>query len=182
MSTIETRLTEDLKTAMKAGDKLRTQTIRNMRAALQTARQEVAKQKFDAARQKIEAEISDSAERETAIAALDINPREALDESAVISVLQKEIKRRHDAIALYREGGREELAAAEAAEAAIIEEYLPAMLSADDLRPQVAALIAELGLSGPASMGKLMPVLMERFKAQADGRILSQVARELLTG
>jgi hypothetical protein len=54
------------------------------------------------------------------------------------------------------------------------------MLSTDELRPQVAALIAELGLSGPAAMGKLMPTLIERFKGRAEGRDLSQVARELL--
>jgi hypothetical protein len=55
-------------------------------------------------------------------------------------------------------------------------------MSAEELRPEVAAVIAELGLSGPAAMGKLMPVLVERFKGRADGRLLSQTARELLSG
>ncbi len=51
----------------------------------------------------------------------------------------------------------------------------------DELRPQVAALIDELGLSGPQAIGKLMPQLMERFKGRAEGRVLSQLARELLS-
>jgi uncharacterized protein len=177
---IQDKLTEDLKTAMKAGDKPRVETIRNARAAFQNARLELAKQKYEQAARKIEAEISDTAEREAALAAIQADPNAPLDDAAAISVLQKEIKRRHDAADLYRKGGRAELAAAEEAEIAVLETYLPKMMSLDELRPAVAALISELGLSGPASMGKLMPVLMERFKGQAEGRLLSQVARELL--
>ena len=55
------------------------------------------------------------------------------------------------------------------------------MLSPEELRPLVAAVIAELGVSGPAAMGKVMPVLLERFKGQAENRTISQVARELLS-
>lgn len=180
MTSIQDRLTADLKTAMKAGDKARVETIRNARAALQNARLELAKQAFDQAARKIEAEVSDPAQREAALAAIHADPHAPLEDAAAISVLQKEIKRRHDAAELYRKGGREELALAEEAEIAILETYLPRMLSLDELRPAVAALISELGLQGPASMGKLMPVLLERFKGQADGRMLSHLARELL--
>jgi uncharacterized protein YqeY len=82
---------------------------------------------------------------------------------------------------IYRKAGRMEQVAEHEAEIRILAEYLPKQLSSEDLRPQVAAFINELGLQGPAAIGKVMPLLMEKFKGQADGRILSQLARELLT-
>jgi uncharacterized protein len=177
---IQDRLTADLKEAMKAGEKARVDIIRNARAALQNARLELAKQKYDEAARKIEATIFDPLEREAAIGAIHADPNTPLNDAEAISVLQKEIKRRHDAAAIYRKGGREDLALSEEAEVALLEVYMPKMMSIDELRPAVAALIAELGLSGPSSMGKLMPILVERFKGKAEGRVLNQVARELL--
>nr|PZN27859.1 MAG: hypothetical protein DIU80_11440 [Chloroflexota bacterium] len=104
-----------------------------------------------------------------------------LTDAAIQDVLAKEVKRRREAAELYRKANREDLAAAEEAEAAILGEYLPRQLTAEELRPLVAAAIAELGGAGPADMGKVMPALMQRFKGQADGRVISQVAREVLT-
>lgn len=180
--TISERLQDDLKTAMRAGDKARVETIRGARAALQSAQLEAAKQKYDAAARTIEAEhAGDQAAREAALAAISADPHEPLDPERQAAVIAKEIKRRQEAAEMYHKGGRAELAAKEEAELAVLQAYLPAMLSADELRPEVAALIAELGLSGPSSMGKLMPALLERFKGRAEGRTLSQVARELLT-
>ncbi|HEU5014573.1 MAG TPA: GatB/YqeY domain-containing protein, partial [Roseiflexaceae bacterium] len=66
-------------------------------------------------------------------------------------------------------------------EATILEAYLPKQLTPDELRPQVVAAINELGVSGPSDMGKVMPVLMQRFKGRADGRVLSQLVREVLS-
>ena len=181
--TISEQLTSDLKEAMKAGDKARVETIRSARAALQNAQLEVAKQKYDAAAREIEARhANDAAAREAALAAISADPHIALDPAAQEAVIAKEIKRRREAAEMYAKGGRAELAAKEEAELAVLQSYLPAMLSADELRPEVAALIAELGLSGPSSMGKLMPALIERFKGRAESRTLSQVARELLAG
>jgi uncharacterized protein YqeY len=182
MATIQERLMVDLKTAMKAGDKARVEAIRTARAALQSAQLEAAKQRYDAAARAIEAQYAhDAAAREAALAAISADAHVPLDEAAQIAVISKEIKRRRESAEMYHKGNRLELAAKEEAEAAVLEAYLPQMLSADDLRPEIAALIAELGLSGPAAMGKLMPALMERFKGRADGRVLSQVARELLS-
>ena len=178
---IQDRLQEDLKVAMRAGERQRADIIRLARAALQSAQQEVAKQRYDNAVKELDARLGGDAEgRERALAALEIDPRTPLDEGAQEAVLAKEIKRRHDAAEMYRKGGREDRAAQEEEEARILGTYLPQQLSADELRPQVAALIEELGLKGPASMGKLMPTLMERFKGQTEGRVLSQLARELL--
>jgi uncharacterized protein YqeY len=181
--TISEQLTADLKEAMKAGDKARVETIRSARAALQNAQLEVAKQKYDAAAREIEARhANDAAAREAALAAISADSHAALEPAAQEAVIAKEIKRRREAAEMYAKGGRAELAAKEEAELAVLQSYLPTMLSADELRPEVAALIAELGLSGPSSMGKLMPALIERFKGRAESRTLSQVARELLAG
>ncbi len=179
--TISEQLVADLKTAMKAGEKARVEAIRSARAALQNAQLEAAKQKYDAAVREIEAQYAgDPAAREAALAAISADSHAPLEPVAQEAVIAKEIKRRNEAAEMYHKGGRPELAAQEEAEAAVLQAYLPKMLSVEELRPEVAALIAELGLSGPAAMGKLMPVLLERFKGRADGRALSQVARELL--
>jgi uncharacterized protein len=99
----------------------------------------------------------------------------------MLDVLTKEVRKRHEAAELYRKGNRNELAEAEMAEATIFEEYLPRMLTADEIRPIVADVIAQLGVSGPAAISKLMPALMQQLKGRADGRVINQVARELLS-
>jgi uncharacterized protein YqeY len=183
MTTINEQLNADLKTAMKAGEKVRVETIRTIRAALQSAQLEAAKQRYDAEVKAIEAKYAaDPAAREAALAAISADAHTPLDDTAAQAVISKEIKRRRESAEMYHKGNRPELAAKEEAEIAVLEAYLPAMLSAEELRPAIAALITELGVSGPAAMGKLMPVLMERFKGQAEGRLLSQIARELLAG
>ncbi|MBC8078224.1 MAG: GatB/YqeY domain-containing protein, partial [Chloroflexales bacterium] len=96
------------------------------------------------------------------------------------AAIAQEIKKRHNAADIFRKNGRDDKAQEEEAEAHVLAAYLPQQLSADELRPQVAALIGELGLSGPQAIGKLMPQLIERFKGRAEGRVLSQLARELL--
>jgi hypothetical protein len=181
--TIEERLTADMKDAMRAGDKPRLETIRTARAALQSARLEAAKQRYDQAARAIEAEhAGDQTAREAALAAISADGHAALDQAAQEAVISKEIKRRRESAEMYRKGSRPELADKEEAEIAVLETYLPKMLSAAELRPEVAALIGELGLSGPQSMGKLMPTLLERFKGRAESRTLSQLAKELLAG
>jgi uncharacterized protein len=178
---IPDRLIADLKDAMRAGEKARVEVIRTTRAALQSAQLEAAKQRYDEAARAIEAEyVHDPAARDAALAAISADPHAPLDEAAAEAVIAKEIKRRRDAAEIYHKAGREDLAGAEESEAVILQAYLPKQLSPEELRPAVAALIAELGLRGPSSMGKLMPILMERFKGRAEGRLLSQVARELL--
>ncbi|MBX0329861.1 GatB/YqeY domain-containing protein [Oscillochloris sp. ZM17-4] len=180
---IQDRLVADMKDAMRAGDKARVVVIRTTRAALQSAQLEAAKQRYDAAARAIEAQHAHDAEaRDAALSAISADAHVALDQAAAEAVIAKEIKRRRDAAEIYHKASREDLAGQEEAEAAILEAYLPRQMSVEELRPAVADLIAELGLSGPSSMGKLMPALMERFKGRAEGRLLSQVARELLAG
>lgn len=167
---IQERLLADMKEAMRNKDKRRLTAIRSARDALQKAQLEAVKQHYDTSAKDAESTVDKSAEPIS----------ETLDEATQETVIAREVKRRRESAEMYRNGGRIDLAEQEEAEAQVLEEYLPQQLSADELRPQIAAVINELQLSGPAAMGKLMPVLMERFKGQADGKVLSQIARELL--
>lgn len=179
--TISEQLAADLKDAMRARDQARLDTIRNARAALQAARLEAARERYEAAAKAIEVQhAGDQAAIDAAKGAISADAHSALSDAEEQAVLAKEIKRRRDSAEMYRQAGRPELAAAEEAEIAILSTYLPQQLTIDELRPLVAAIIAESGLQGPAAMGKLMPLLMERLKGRAEGRLISQVAKEAL--
>jgi len=167
--TIQQQLQDDLKSAMRGGDKLRVMVLRMTLAAIKNAEIAKVKQAYDSAA---------SAEGEETGVPIE---RAELGDEAVIDTLAREVKRRREAADAYRQGKREDLASQEESEAAILEGYLPRKLSPEELRPLVAAAIGELGASGPSDMGKVMPVLVQRFKSQADGRVLSQLVRELLS-
>lgn len=97
-----------------------------------------------------------------------------------LAVLRRERKRRHESAAAFREGGRPELAAAEEAEAQVIEAYLPAELSDDELRAIVADAVAETGASSPRDMGQVMKAAMAHVAGRADGKRVSALAQEAL--
>jgi uncharacterized protein YqeY len=99
-----------------------------------------------------------------------------------VAVLRRERKRRQEAARAFRDGGRPELAEAEEAEAALIEQYLPAEIPDDDLRVIVADAVAETGASSPKDMGRVMPVVMGKVAGRADGRRVSQHVKEVLAG
>ena len=103
------------------------------------------------------------------------------DEAEAIAVMQKEAKRRREAATEYHKANRPDLAALEEAELAILEAYMPTMLDAAALRPLVAQVIEEVGATSVADLSKLMTVLKQRFRGQAEGRTLNEVARELLS-
>lgn len=100
------------------------------------------------------------------------------DEAAV---LQRERKRRLEAAEAYREAGRDDLAAAEEREAAIVEGYLPQQLPDDELAAIVGDAVAEAGASSPKEMGKVMSLVMPRVQGRADGRRVSGMVREKLS-
>jgi uncharacterized protein YqeY len=95
-------------------------------------------------------------------------------------VLRRERKRRHESAGAFREGGRPELAEAEEAEAEIIEDYLPAEMSDEELRGIVAAAVVETGASSPKDMGQVMKAAMPRVAGRADGKRVSALAQEAL--
>lgn len=98
-----------------------------------------------------------------------------------IAVLQRERKRRVEAAEAYREAAREDLAEADAKEAAIIETYLPEQLSDEELRAIVGDVVAESGASSPQEMGKVMSQVMPKVQGRADGKRVSAMVKELLT-
>jgi uncharacterized protein len=97
-----------------------------------------------------------------------------------LAVLRRERKRRHESASAFRDAGRDELAAAEEAEARVIEAYLPADLSDEELRAIVAAAVAESGAQGPRDMGRVMKAAMPKVAGRADGRRVSALAQEAL--
>lgn len=90
------------------------------------------------------------------------------DDAIVVEVLQKMVKQRRESIALYEQGGRDELAAIEKAEAAIIEEFLPAQMSEAETTAAIEAIKAEVGAESVKDMGRVMALLKERHGPQLD--------------
>ncbi|GGD47494.1 GatB/YqeY domain-containing protein [Croceicoccus pelagius] len=90
------------------------------------------------------------------------------DDAMVIEVLQKMAKQRRESIEMYRQGGREELAAAEESEMKVIEEFLPQQMSEEDTKAAIEAIKAETGATGMKDMGKVMAELKARHGAQLD--------------
>ena len=164
---IQEQLQQDVKAAMRGGERLRVDVLRMALAALKNAEMALVKEAFDA-----RPGDADAGEGPISV---------TLSEAAMQQTIAKEVKRRYDAAELYEKGGRPELAEQEKAEAAILEAYLPRQLTADELRPMLAEAIAGLGATSVADMSKVMPALMQQFKGRADGRLISQLARELLS-
>ena len=105
-----------------------------------------------------------------------------LDDAVVIAVMQKDARRRGDAISELRQVDRPGLLAAEEAELAILEEYLPRLLSREEIVEEARQVIAEVGATGMGQMGPVMRQLMAKLKGCADGRVVNAVVRELLSG
>ncbi len=117
------------------------------------------------------------------IAAIDnarIAARHDLSDEEVVRVLRREARQRRDSIEEYGKGNRPDLVAQEEAELAVIESYLPAAMPDDEIRAVAAAVVAELGATGPGDIGKVMGPLLKRLGERADGRRANEVVRELL--
>lgn len=112
----------------------------------------------------------------------EVDSRQALADDGVLRVLQRQAKQRRESIADAQSAGRADLAAQEEAELALIEHYLPQMMGRDEVRALAAQTIADLGAADMKSMGRVMSQLMPRLQGRADGRLVSDVVRELLSG
>ncbi len=137
--------------AMKSGDKAGTGTIRLIQSALKNR----------------------DIEARTGKAPAD-------DDALVTEVLQKMIKQRRESVELYRKGGREELAAGEEAEIAVIERFLPRQLSQNEARAAVQAIIGETGASSMKDMGRVMALVKERHASSIEPARASGLVRGLL--
>jgi uncharacterized protein YqeY len=104
----------------------------------------------------------------------------ALDDELVKRVARKEVKRRQEAIEVYRKAGREESAVREEAEMAVLRGYLPAAMSTEDVEAEVQAVIDELKPAGPKAFGAVMKAATARLAGRAEGNQVASAARKLL--
>jgi hypothetical protein len=144
---LKDKLTEDLKQAMRQGDKQRRSTLRLVMAAIKNA---------------------------------EIEKRRELEEGELLAIIAKEAKQRHESIDQFERGGRQDLADREEAELQILLAYLPEQLSREDIEAQARQIIGEVGATSPAQMGQVMRRLMPLMQGKADGKLVSQVVKELL--
>lgn len=107
---------------------------------------------------------------------IEVDERIEIDDTRVLAVLDKMRKQRNDSIEQFTAGGRPELAEIEAAEIAVIEEFMPASLGADEIDQRIAAALAETGASSMQDMGKVMAVLKPQLQGRAD---MSQVSKQI---
>lgn len=143
------RISEDIKKAMLAREKVRLEALRGV------------KKEF------LEAKTAKGANGE-------------LSDETATKIMVKMVKQRKESAKIYQDNNRPELAENELAEAAVIEEYLPKQLSADELEAELKAIIAETGAAGPKDMGKVMGVATKRLAGRAEGRLISSKVKELL--
>jgi len=104
-----------------------------------------------------------------------------LSDDEVIDVLTRQVKQRRESIAMYRDAGRDDRAAAEESEAAILAEFLPEQLGEPEIEALARAAIGATGAAGPGDLGRVMGALSQQTKGRADGRVVSDVVRRLLT-
>lgn len=146
------QLSDALKVAVKAKDKRKTGTLRLILAAL----------------------------KDRDIAARGREGGEEIGGDEILQMLQTMVRQRHEAIAMYKKGGREDLAQEEAEEIVIIEGFLPRQLSESETAEAVKAVIAEIGATGLKDMGRAMVVLKERYAGQMDLATASRIVKEQL--
>ena len=169
---LQDQLMQDLKEAMKTGDETRKATIRLLRAAISAA--EIEKRSAF-----VESQQAKGVEPESLT--LD-DAQFALTDEETLAVLQKQAKQRRDSIAAYEKAGRDDLVASEQAELAIINNYLPRQMTREEVEVVVRETADDLGVSDMSGMGPLMKQVMAELKGKADGRLVNEVVREVLSG
>ncbi|MEA5534576.1 GatB/YqeY domain-containing protein [Crocosphaera sp. XPORK-15E] len=149
---LKERLTEDIKLAMKARDKIRLETVRSIKKVV------------------LEKEV-------------EFRPKgqDKLTPEQELEVLSQQAKQRRESIEQYRQGGRDDLADKEAQELVIIETYLPAQLSDEEIGEIIDNIIASSGANSPKDMGKVMGTIMKELKGKADGKKVQEMVKLKLT-
>ena|SRR6266478_3929038 len=147
-----------------------------------TIQEKIQSQMTDAMRNKDQLRLSVLRMMKTAVKNKEIDKMKPLDENEVMAVLNTLVKQRKDSVEQFRNGGREELAQKEEAEIKIIEEYLPAAASEDDIRRAIDDAVQETGAASMKDMGKVMKAALARLAGRsADGSRVSQMVKEKLS-
>lgn len=147
MGSIAERLDEDMKAALRAGEKERLGVIRRARAAIKNA---------------------------------EIDAKDTLDDAGVEKVLRSLVKQHRDSIEQFAAAGRDDRAETERSEMAVLEEYLPQQLGADEIEPVVRAVVDETGASSMKDMGAVMKAVMQRLGGAADGSVVNGIVKSVL--
>jgi uncharacterized protein YqeY len=146
---LELRINEEIKSAAKAGDKLRLETIRSIRAAI--------------------------------LEFLKSGENMELTKEIEDKILLNAAKKRRDAIEMYDKAGRFELSAKEHQELEIINEFLPRQMTEDEVTAEVSRMVAETGATDMKDLGKVMGLAMAQLKGKADGKLVQQIVKNILT-
>ena len=117
-----------------------------------------------------------------AIKQKEVDERIELDDAAVVAIVDKLLKQRKDSIEAFEKANRQDLVDKEKAEAAVLQAYLPARLSAEEVATEVKAIVAELGAKGPGDMGKVMGAVKSRLAGKADMGQVSAAVKAALAG
>ena len=112
----------------------------------------------------------------------EVDERIELDDVTVVAIVDKLIKQRKDSIEAFEKAGRQDLADIEIAEVKVLQVYLPARLSAEEVTAAVKAIVQELGASGPGDMGKVMGAVKAQLAGKADMGLVSAAVKAALTG
>jgi len=147
---LEQKVMEEMKQAMKAKDEAALRTLRAIKAAILLEK------------------TSEGGGKE-------------LTEADETKMLQKMAKQRRDSLDIFEKQNREDLAAKEREELSILERFLPKQMSADELKEALKGIIAQVGASSPADMGKVMGAATKQLAGQADGKAISETVKQLLS-
>ena len=147
---LQTKVMEALKEAMKAKDTVALESLRAIKSAILLARTEAG-------------------------------ASEELSEADELKLLQKLVKQRKDSAALYTQQGRNDLAEPELAQMAVIEKFLPAQLSEAEVEEAMKSIIAQVGATSPKDMGKVMGAATKQLAGKADGKLISDIVKKLLS-
>lgn len=148
------RVNEDLKAAMKAKDKVRLRTLRSLRSAL-------TNKEIEQREEGTETVLSDQDE---------------------LAVVRKQVKQRKDSVEQYREAGRDDLVQKEEEEIDVLEEYLPAQMSDDELADHLDSIIEDVGATSMEDMGPVMGRAMNELRGRVDGNRVREMVQDRLSG
>lgn len=147
-SPLKVKIQDNVKAAMRAKEKERLATLRQITASIKQ---------------------------------IEVDTRQDLDDDGIVTILTKMCKQRRDSLSQFQDAGRDDLAAIEIAELAIIDEFMPTALSDDEIASEIKAVIAEVGASGPRDMGNVMNALRPKLQGRADMGAVSGLVKAALT-
>ena len=147
---LKSQIDNDLKAALLGGDRFVSEVLRGLKAVILD--EEVKQGKRD----------------------------EGLDDETIEKLIAREVKKRQDSATQYEAAGRPELVEAEKAESKVIEAYLPAQLSEDDIKKAIQETISAMGVSGPAAMGQVIGAVKGKLGNAADGATVARLVKEAL--